>query len=114
VSSIAAEEERSLTYLDWAVVAIARTEKRHSTEPEGRLTRFLMRFFGLPMAPALASERLEALRRFCVQAWHRDVIRRQDVSALVQAGYATSDATRILVHIAGCRGFAPRLDGQPI
>ncbi|MDB5673065.1 MAG: hypothetical protein JWM65_47 [Sphingomonas bacterium] len=113
MSFIAAAKERpSLTYLDWVVVALARTEKCRSVEPEGRLTRFLMRFFGLRTAPALASERLEALRRFCVTAWHRDVIHKRDVSALIEAGYDVSDATQVLMHIVDSRGFAPRLEEQ--
>jgi hypothetical protein len=114
MGSFTAKEPASLTYLDWVVVALARTENRRSAEPRGRFTRVLMRFFGLPMAPALSSERLESLRRFCVRAWHRDAIREQDVSALVEAGYDLSDTTRVLLHIARNGGFPPRLEERPM
>jgi len=50
--------------------------------------RFLRWSFGPPPAPNLASGRLEALRSFCVRAWHRDAVRWQDVRALIAAGYA--------------------------
>ena len=114
MSSIASKEGGALTDLHWTVVAIARTDRPRSAEPEGRLTRFLRQAFGPRAVPRLASERLEALRCFCVRAWHRDVIRGQDMRVLIEAGYARSDAIEILMHIASCRGFVPALEEQAI
>jgi len=88
MSSIVSKEGGSLTDLRWTVVAIARTDKSGSAEPAGQLMRFLRWSFGPPPAPNLASGRLEALRSFCVRAWHRDAVRWQDVRALIAAGYA--------------------------
>lgn len=112
MSFITSEEGGTLTDLHWTVIAIARTDLPRSAEPEGRLMRFLRRSFGEPAAPKLASGRLEALRCFCVRAWHRDAIRWQDVRALIEAGYARSAAVEVLVHIASCRSFAPALEEQ--
>ena len=114
MSSIAPKEGVSLTELHWTVVAIARTDNPRSAEREGWLRRFLRLTFGPPAPLKLSSERLEALRCFCVRAWHRDVIREQDMRALIEAGYARTDAIEILMHIAGRRGFAPVIEGQTI
>lgn len=114
MNSIASKEGESLTDLHWAVVAIARTDSPRSAEPEGRLRRFLRLTFGPRAALKLSSERLEALRCFCVRAWHRDVIREHDMRALIEAGYARTDAIEILMHIASRRGFAPAIEGQAI
>ena len=60
----------SLTDLEWKVVEIARTDGPRSINPDGPFARFLKIFFGLPVARPLANKRVEALRRFCVRAWH--------------------------------------------
>ena len=114
MSSTASHEGGSLTDLHWRVVAIARKDRPRSAETEGRLTRFLRQAFGPRTAPRLASETLEALRCFCVRAWHRDVIREQDMRALVEAGYARSDAIEIITHIASYRVFAPVIEARAI
>lgn len=103
----------SLTELDWKVVEMARTDPPRSINPEGHFSRFLRDFFGLPMTRQLANESLEALRRFCVRAWHWDFVRTTDVQALTKAGYSSTDLMRILAHIAGYRGFMPSIQMQP-
>ena len=99
----------SLTAFDWKVVEIARIDGPRSTNPDGRLARFLRHFFGLPIAASLANERAEALRRFCVRAWYRDLISARDVRPLIDAGYSRADAHGILAYVAGRRGFTPAL-----
>lgn len=112
MSPITSKEGRSFTDLHWTVVALAPTDRLRSAEWEGQVRRLLRWSFGPPTAPKLASDRLEALRCFCVRAWHRDGIRWQDMRALIEAGYARSDAIDILANIATCRGFAPALEKQ--
>ena len=97
----------SLTDLEWKVVEIARTDGPRSINPDGPIARFLKIFFGLPVARPLANKRVEALRRFCVRAWHWNLIRTNDVRPLIDAGYSTADVSRILAHVAGYRGFTP-------
>lgn len=109
MNAITLKPDCSLTDIDWRVAEIARSDGPQSFNPDGRFTKILRNFFGLPVARNLANEKLEALRRFCVRAWYWDLIRRQDVSSLIEAGYSTSDASQILTHVAGYRGFTPTI-----
>lgn len=104
--------ESSLTELDWRVVEIARADGPRSINPEGRFTRFLREFVGVPIARSLANEKLEALRRFCVRAWYWDFIRSSDMHLLAQAGYSSIAMLQILAHVAGFRGFTPSLQEE--
>ena len=99
----------SLTDCDWRVVEIARSDGPRSINPNGRFTKFLRDFCGLPIAHGLADEKLEALRRFCVRAWFWDLIRSRDVHAVMNAGYTSVDLFQILGHVAGHRGFTPTI-----
>jgi hypothetical protein len=114
MNAIALKLECSLTDLEWRVVEIARSDGPQSINPDGRLTRFLRNFFGLPIARKLANDKLEALRRFCVRAWFWDLIRTRDVRALMEAGYASVDVFQILAHVADIRGFTPSIEEGPI
>jgi YD repeat-containing protein len=110
MNAIALKLDCSLTDLDWQVVELAKADGPRSINPDGRLTRFLRDFFGLPIAHTLANKRLEALRRFCVRAWFWDLIPTRDVRALMEAGYASVDVFQILAHVADFRGFTPSIE----
>jgi hypothetical protein len=110
MNAIALKLECSLTDLEWRVVEIARSDGPRTINPEGRLTRFLREFFGLPISRNLANEKLEALRRFCVRAWFWDLIRSRDVREVIEAGYTSVDVFQILAHVAGYRGFTPTIE----
>lgn len=99
-----------LTDLDWQVVELARLDGPRSINPDRGFVYFLKDFFGLPIRRQLASEKLEALRRFCVRAWFWDLIRTREVRALVAAGYTSVDVFQILAHVAGNRGFTPSIE----
>lgn len=107
-------QKRPLDDLDWRVVEIARTDGPRSLNPDGRFTRFLRDFFGLPVARKLANEKLEALRRFCVRAWCWDLVRSKDLKMLMNAGYSSATVFQILAHVASCRGFTPSIEELPI
>jgi len=110
MNALAMKLECSLTDLEWRVIETARSDGPRSIEPDGRFTRFLRDFFGLPMTRRLANEKLEALRRFCVRAWFWDLIRSRDVRAVMEAGYTSVDVFQILAHVAGYRGFTPTIE----
>ena len=114
MNAIAQNQGCSLTKLDWTVVEIARTDGPRSIDPDGRSARFLRAFFGLPIARRLASERAEALRRFCVRAWHWSLIPSSDVRPLIDAGYTKVDVLEIVTHVARRRGFTPSLQENAI
>jgi hypothetical protein len=100
----------SLSSLDWKVVDLARRDGRRSILQPGRVERFVHALFGRPIALPLADHRLEALRRFCVRAWHWTLIRVEDTRLAVEAGYTTADPSEILSHIGRCRGVIPSID----
>jgi hypothetical protein len=104
----------SLTDLDWQVVELARLNGPRSMNPDTGFIRSLKDFFGLPLKRRLASDKLEALRRFCVRAWFWDLVRSRDVRLLMQAGYTSADLFQILAHVAGFRGFTPSIEEQPV
>ncbi len=114
MNAIALNQESSLTELDWRVVETARENGPRSLKPDGKFVRFLKDFFGLPIERRLASDRLEALRRFSVRAWYWDLIRTSDLRALMDAGYSSTAVFQILAHVAGYRGFTPAIQEQPI
>ena len=109
MNAISQNRECSLTDLDWQVVEIARSDGARSLNPDGTFARFLRDFFGWPVPRALSNQRAEALRRFSVRAWYWDFIRARDVRPLIDAGYSSDDAYRILAHVAGHRGFTPTM-----
>lgn len=110
MNAIALKLECSFTDLEWRVIDTARSDGPRSIKSDGRLTRFLRNFFGLPMTRKLANDKLEALRRFCVRAWFWDLIRSRDVRALIEAGYTSGDIFQILAHVTGYRGFTPTIE----
>lgn len=99
----------SLSSLDWKVVDLARRDGRRSLLPPGRIARLARPLFGWPIASPLANPRLEALRRFCVRAWHWNLIRIHDMLLVSDMGYSIADLCAILAHVARRRGFAPRI-----
>ena len=109
MNSIGLTSECSLTDLDWSIVGIARTDGVRSINPDGRFARILRDFFGFRVPRGLANERAETLRRFCVRAWHWDLIRARDLRPLVDAGYSRLDVFHILQHVARSRGFVPAM-----
>ena len=104
----------SLIWVDWRIVEIARVDGPRSIDPDGRGARFLRAFFALPRARRLASDRAEALRRFCVRAWYSSLIPSNDVRPLIDAGYTRIDVLDVLAHVARRRGFTPSLQEDAI
>jgi hypothetical protein len=110
MNAITLKLDCSLTELDWKVVEMARADGPRSINPDGRFTRFLRDFFGLPITRRLANKKLEALRCFCVRAWFWDFIPSRDVRALQEAGFTSIDVFQVLAHVAGFRGFTPTIE----
>jgi hypothetical protein len=59
-----------LSALEWSIVAMAQHDSLASIREPSRYTRMLRAFFGLKTPNRLASDRLEALRRMAILAWH--------------------------------------------
>lgn len=97
LSSVAAPEPLLFDSLEWQVVALARDDRLATLRKPGRWDRLKTRIFGFRPSPVLANERLEALRRLSVEAWHRGYA--VTPSALAEAGRVgfTSDQLELLL-----------------
>lgn len=79
------------------VIALARMEVRRGTGEPGKLARKLARWFGLPVATALANPRLEALRRFALRAFRGDGFpSAAEVENFLAAGFSALQARALL------------------
>ena len=74
--------------LEWSVVALARSEGLSSLREPGRMSRALGSLFGLYRRSRLPDERLEALRRMAVLAWHNGyAVATSELRAFKAAGF---------------------------
>ena len=79
------------------VIALARMEAQHGAGEPGKLARKLARWFGLPVATALANPRLEALRRFALRAFRGDGFpSASEVENFLSAGFSALQARALL------------------
>ncbi len=62
--------ESGFSGLEWSVIALARREGLSTLKEPGRIARAFGTLFGLGRDSRLPDERLEALRRMAVLAWH--------------------------------------------
>jgi hypothetical protein len=70
------------------VLALARTDGLSSLRPAGGIGERIGAWLGLSRSPRLADERLEALRRMAVLAWHRGyLVADEDVREFLAAGF---------------------------
>ena len=102
-------DKSALSYLEWKIVQMAREDGPRSFNPEGFVAR-LARFIGLGVPHGLANDRLEALRRFGVRAWHWDLIRARDVRAFCDAGFSKRHVLEIISRVSMTRGFTPTIE----
>lgn len=101
------------TAQEWQIVALARTDGLRSLNGPGRFVRLRRWFFGEETNLTLASERLEALRRLAVEAWHRGyAVSLSALAAFRAAGFSTAQLELLLAtisagrHARGRRSFA--------
>lgn len=82
-----AQADLTLSALERRVVELARHDGLETLQPQRKRSWFGRLILGpLPPSPVLANERLEALRRLAVQAWHKGYT--LPVSALREARLA--------------------------
>jgi hypothetical protein len=106
-------EQRRLGSKDWQIVEMARKDGPRSLNPDSFVSRLARNLFGVPVPRRLASDELEALRRFSVRAWFWDFVRDSDVEAFLDAGFTMANAQRILAYVAHHRGFTPSFQRVP-
>ncbi|WP_353739211.1 hypothetical protein [Sphingomonas sp. NIBR02145] len=98
--------------LEWQVVAIAQHDRLASLEKPGRLSMALgMIFGGESPNPKLADQKLEALRRVAVLAWHKGyALPRHEIRAFHEAGFTPDQYETLLASIS--RGRAALNQGK--
>lgn len=83
--------------LEWSIVRLARMDRLWTIRPQGVLRRWWNWVVGRGN-PALANERLEALRRIAVLSWHFGfTVPGDDVADFLSAGF-TADQYELLVN----------------
>lgn len=90
-------EQAVLSLLEWQVVALARADRLSTLREPGRWSRLSALIFGPRSSPVLASERLEALRRLSVEAWHRGYAVTPSALADARRAGFTSDQLELLL-----------------
>jgi hypothetical protein len=96
-SSVETVEQALLAPLEWQVVALARADRLATLREPGRWDRWRALIFGSRPSPVLASERLEALRRLSVEAWHRGYAVTPSALADARGAGFTSDQLELLL-----------------
>jgi hypothetical protein len=98
--------------LEWQVVAIAQHDRLATLEKPGRLSVALgMVFGGESPNPKLADQKLEALRRVSVLAWHKGyALPRHEIRAFHEAGFTPDQYETLLASIS--RGRAALNQGK--
>ena len=96
--------QAALSATEWSIVAMAERDGLASVRDQRGLALVLRRFFGLKPPNRLANERLEALRRVAVFAWHyRWSVPSWEVRAFIDAGYSTAQLELLQTRIAQSR-----------
>jgi hypothetical protein len=78
-----------LSALEWSVVAMAEKDGLSSIREPSRLIAALGNIFGVKRPNRLANERLEALRRLAILAWHhRWNVPKAELESFLAAGFS--------------------------
>ena len=76
--------------LEWSVVAMAERDRLSSVREPSRFISALNAIFGIKPPNRLANDRLEALRRIAVLAWHYGWnVPKSELAAFIEAGFST-------------------------
>lgn len=89
---------------EWQIVSLARTDGLRSLQGPGRFARLNRWIFGEETNLTLASERLEALRRLAVEAWHKGyAVSLSALAAFRAQGFSTAQLELLLATISAGR-----------
>lgn len=93
--------DAGLSPLEWSVVALARRDPLGSLREPGRVAVALGGLFGTRHNARLADEKLEALRRMAVLAWHRGyAVAKSAIQAFLAAGYSIDQYETLMASIS--------------
>ena len=87
--------------LEWSVIALAERDRIASLKEPGRMASALARLFGTERSSRLADDRLEALRRIAVLAWHYGwALPFSELRAFFAAGFSNDHYEMLQLSIA--------------
>ena len=96
-------DEGRLSALEWSVVALARRDSLSSLRTPGRIAVAIRVVLKTPN-PRLADERLEALRRMAVLAWHHNyAVPGHEVKAFLAAGFTPAQYDTMMASLSAAR-----------
>lgn len=97
------------TPLEWSVIALAKHDPLRSVGEPSRLARAMGSLFGLGTTSPLADQRLEALRRLAVHAWHHGfALPLAEIERFLSAGFVEAQIETLVSSITGLRVGARR------
>jgi hypothetical protein len=103
-SLVGVEAPPRLSALEWSIVAMAEQDGLASLREPGRFLSALNSLFGVRPPNRLANERLEALRRIAVMAWHhRWNVPKSELNAFLKAGFTLDEYELIQTSIGQSR-----------
>ena len=98
-----------LSALEWSVVAMAERDGLSSIREPSRFIAALSSLFGLRRNNPLANERLEALRRLAILAWHyRWNVPKSELASFFGAGFTVDQYELIQASIGQARSARRR------
>ena len=98
-----------LSALEWSVVALAERDRLSSIREPSRFISALGAVFGVKRPNRLANERLEALRRIAILAWHYGWnVPKSELAAFLAAGFSTDQFELIQTSIGQARAARRR------
>lgn len=108
-SPVETAELALLAPLEWQVVALARADRLSTLRGPSLWDRLSALIFGPRGSPVLASERLEALRRLSVEAWHRGyAVTPSAIADARKAGFTSDQLELLLATISAGRSARGR------
>lgn len=108
-SMVGVQAPARLTALEWSVVAMAEQDRISSIREPGRFASALSSLFGVRRANRLANDRLEALRRIAVLAWHHHWnVPKSELHEFLGAGFSLDQYELIQTSIGRARTAGAR------
>lgn len=96
-----------LSALEWSVVMLARRDGLSTLREPGPIGLAMAALFGGRQNPRLTDERLEALRRFSVLAWHHGYhVPKSATRELLAAGFGEDQLETLLASVTHARAAA--------
>lgn len=103
-SGVAAKVQTGFSALEWRVIALAKRDGLGSLGQPGKMSRAIRSLFGIGTASRLADQRLEALRRLAVHAWHRGfALPTTEIHRFIAAGFSEAQIETLVVSVTGLR-----------